>query len=95
MDMRVAPAGLEANGANRPLDLLCTDDVFRDLFVKNTKAALEVAGYTHLDARLPHPAGCFWPPSGKLASKEAISAAREKMITTVSSVQAMICPFEG
>ena len=94
MDMHVAPAGLETNVANRLLDLLCTDDAFRDLFVTDTKAAMEVAGFVD-DKRLPHPAICFWPLSGKLASKEAISAAREKLITTVCSIQAQDCPFQG
>lgn len=94
MDMRVAPPGLEQKVANRLLDLLCTDDAFRDLFVKDTKAALEVAGF--VDEKIfPNPAGCFWPPSGKLASKEDISAAREKLITTVCSIQSQDCPFEG
>lgn len=94
MDMHVAPAGLETNVANRLLDLLCTDDAFRDLFVTDTKAALEVAGFVD-DHRLPHPAICFWPRTGQLASKEVISAAREKLLVTVSSIQAMECPFQG
>jgi len=68
MDMRVAPPALEPKVANQLLDLLCTDDVFRELFVMDTKAALEVAGYVHPDVRLPHPAGCFSPLSGQLAS---------------------------
>lgn len=94
MDMRVAPPGLEARVANRLLDLLCTDDAFRDLFVKDTKAALEVAGF--VDEKIfPNPAICFWPRTGKLASKEDISAAREKLIATVCSIQGHDCPFEG
>ena len=94
MDMRVSPAGLETKVANRLLDLLSTDDAFRDLFVKDTKAALELAGYLH-DARLPHPAMCFWPPSGALAPKAAIAAAREKLMTLVCSIQGQECPFDA
>ena len=59
MDMRVAPPALEPQVANKLLDLLSTDDSFRDLFAKDTKAALAIAGYAHSDERLPHPAGCL------------------------------------
>lgn len=93
MDMRVAPAGLESRVANRLLDLLSTDDAFRELFVKDTKAALEVAGYVH-EGSLPHPAICFLPRTGKLASKEDITAAREKLLASVCSIQSAVCLFE-
>ena len=95
MDMRVAPAGLETKVANRLLDLLSTDDAFRALFVSDTKSALEVAGYIHADDRLPNPAICFWPTTGKLASKEDLSAAREKLMTVICSIQSYDCPFEA
>ena len=94
MDMRVAPAGLESQMASRLLDLLSTDDDFRALFVSDTKAALDRAGYVHADGRLPHPAICFWPTTGKLASKKDISAAREKLMTVICSIQVATCPFE-
>lgn len=95
MDMRVSPAGLEPKVANRLLDLLATDDSFRSLFIKDTKAALEVAGYAHADERLPHPAICFLPVSGLLASKESISAARERLFTTIHSIQNFDSPFSA
>ena len=95
MDMRVAPAGLEPKVADRLLDLLSTDDAFRELFVKDTKSALELAGYIHLDQRLPHPAICFLPKTGKLASKQDIAAAKGKLITSVCSIQGFLSPFEN
>lgn len=93
MDMRVAPAGLDPKVANRLLDLLSTDDAFRELFVKDTKAALETAGYAH-EGALPHPAICFLPKTGKLADKADIAAAREKLMSTICSIQGHTCPFE-
>jgi putative modified peptide len=95
MDMRVAPPSLGTAVANRLLDLLSTDDAFRGLFLTNAKAALEAAGYIHADDRLPHPAICFWPASGTLASKEKIAAAREKLMATICSVQHQLCPFDS
>lgn len=95
MDMRIAPAGLETKVANRLLDLLSTDDAFRALFVSDTKAALEFAGYVHADNRLPNPAICFWPTTGELASKEALSAAKAKLMTVICSIQGMESPFEA
>lgn len=95
MDMRVGPAGLEPKVADRLLDLLSTDDAFRELFVKDTKAALEVAGYIHQDARLPEPWPCLWPSSGQLASKQEIASARGKLTESVCSIHGQMCPFDA
>lgn len=93
MDMRVSPPSLEPKVANRLLDLLSTDDAFRKLFVEDTNAALEAAGYVH-EGPLPHPAICFLPKTGKLADKADISAAREKLMSTICGIQGQTCPFE-
>lgn len=95
MDMRVSPPALGIQVTNRLLDLLSTDDAFRDLFVRDTKSALEVAGYVHADSRLPHAALCLMPKTGRLASKEQITAAREKLSLTVNSIHGMLSPFEA
>lgn len=92
MDMRVAPPALGLNVANRLLDLLSTDDSFRELFVKDAKAALEIAGYVH-DERFPHPAMCLFIRN-ELASKDKISAAREKLLISVNSIQNQLTPFD-
>lgn len=95
MDMRVAPPALEPQVANKLLDLLSTDDSFRELFIRDTNAALAIAGYAHSDERLPHPAGCFRPPSGQLASKAELASARDKLFTTITQVQGFLCAFES
>lgn len=96
MDMRIAPPGLEPAVANKLLDLLSTDDAFRALFVKDTKSALELAGYNHYDARLPNPSICFWPkPGEELASKDRIAAARQKLISTITNVQKQEVSFDA
>ncbi|TNY28773.1 hypothetical protein BV505_08515 [Thermomonas haemolytica] len=81
--------------ANELLNLLSVSDEFRELFVSNTKAALEIAGYIHSDERLPHPAICFGSLAGTLASKSEISAARDKLLRNITQIQGMLCPFES
>lgn len=95
MDMRVAPPALEPEVANKLLDLLSTNDEFRELFANDAKAALEVAGYVHSDERLPHPAVCFGALTGELASKSALSAARHRLFTNITQIQRMLCAFES
>lgn len=95
MDMRVSPPALGIQVTNRLLDLLSTDDAFRDLFARDARSALEIAGYVHADGRLPHSALCLMPKAGRLASKEQIIAAREKLSLTVNSIHGMLSPFEA
>jgi putative modified peptide len=93
MDMRkIGPPALGEQVADRLLDLLSTDDEFRVLFVRDTKAAMEIAGYVHEDATAAHPAFCYVVTN--LASKDAIAQHRTKLKSALNSIQDFDCPRE-
>ena len=80
MEMRkVGPPALGEGVADRLLDLLSTDDAFRALFVRDAKAAMEMAGYVHADETAAHPGFCYVVTN--LASKPALN-----------SIQNFTCP---
>jgi putative modified peptide len=91
MEMRkVGPPALGEHVADRLLDLLSTDDEFRALFVRDTKAAMEIAGYIHEDATAAHPAFCYVVTN--LASKDDIVRERQKLKRALNSIQDFACP---
>jgi putative modified peptide len=69
----MAQQPLPAQVVDQLLDLLATDDSFRDLFARNPEAAFERMGYPPTPGQLE----CCKP--GKLASKEAIEQTRDEM----------------
>ena len=74
---------LEKSVANRLLDLLSTDDSYRELFVKDVVSALTMIGHTvpsevYVDGYpVAGPGGCWIVTS--LASKEQIRNGRAKL----------------
>ena len=93
MEMRkVGPPALGEQVADRLLDLLSTDDEFRALFVRDTKAAMEFAGYVHEDETAAHPALCYVVTN--LASKEDIVRERRKLRRALNSIQDFMSPRE-
>lgn len=97
------PAPLDPKVIKTLLDLLSTDDDFRNLFQKDASAALLRAGYkpsategmrTGLAA--PTLAGnCLQMKStDSLASKEDISRERVKLEQSLNAVQHFVCPAE-
>jgi putative modified peptide len=69
----MAQQPLPAQVVDQLLDLLATDDSFRELFARNPEAAFERMGYPPTPGQLE----CCKP--GKLASKEAIEETRAAM----------------
>jgi len=69
-------APLEPQVADRLLDLLASDDAFRELFTHNPGEALEQAGFVNITDK-PSPKFCFW--GIELASKEEIARARDQI----------------
>ena len=93
MEMRkVGAPPLGEKVADRLLDLLSTDDGFRELFVQDAQAAIELAGYVHSGASVAHPGLCLAVTT--LASKEAIRRDREKLKRTLNSIVNFDCPRE-
>lgn len=93
MDMKkVGPQPLDAAVANRLLDLLSTDDAFRELFVRDARAALETAGYVNDDPTAAHPAMCLQVHA--LASKESIAASRSKLTSSLNAIHGFDAPRE-
>ncbi len=98
MDMRkVGPPPLEAKVAVRLLDLLSTDDEFRELFARDAKAALIFAGYVQPAAvdgiTAAGPGDCMQiRASDRLASKEQIIRERVKLERTLNAIQHFDCP---
>lgn len=69
-------APLDPQVADRLLDLLASDDAFRELFTRNPGEALAQVGFVNTtDA--PSPQICFWGID--LASKEEIARARNEI----------------
>lgn len=90
------PAPLGRNVVKNLLDLLSTDDQFRDLFQRDAQSALVQAGYEAPagaeSAAATSGAACMQLSSGdSLASKEQIARDRAKLESSLSLVQR----FEG
>jgi len=95
------PAPLQPQVVNKLLDLLTTDDDFRNLFVADVGAALAQAGYkepaqSSLTGSSAASAGsCLQLQSGTgLASKEDIAQERVKLEKALNAVQHFTCPAE-
>lgn len=89
-----APAPLHPNVARKLLDLLSTDDDFRDLFQRDAHAALVQAGYQAPPGTEPSMAASLsggncmqLEPHATLASKEQIQASRAKLEKSMSLIQ--------
>jgi putative modified peptide len=88
------PAPLHPNVARKLLDLLSSDDDFRDLFQRDAHAALVQAGYAAPAGTDPSIASalsggdCIQLDSGAtLASKEQIAQDRTKLERSLSMIQ--------
>jgi len=86
MDMRkVGPIPLDPKVTTRLLDLLSTDDKFRQLFESDTAAALAQVGYK-VEAGAT-PISCLYFKAGdRLASKAKIVRDRAKLEKALNSV---------
>ena len=78
----MADLKLSAKAADALLDKLSSDDKFRDLFKKDTAAALKQVGAP------PEAAGCCNPK--KLPSKDAIKKARDVLRSQLTSKLAQV-----
>ena len=83
-------APLEPQVADRLLDLLSTDDMFRRLFKRNPGKALAQVGFVE-STSAPSPFGCFFGIS-KLASKAQIAEARDGIKAMLLSGLSQITP---
>ncbi len=77
---------LPAELARRLLDLLSSDDAFRERFAADPSAALTALGASPSEAA----AGCV--AIDHLASKEAFAAAREALLAHLTEVAAFLNP---
>lgn len=76
-------APLDPQTADRLLELLSTDDGFRELFMREPREALKQVGFVnHSDLASPH--FCFLSIR-QLASKREIAAARTEIRTMLTS----------
>ncbi len=89
-----SPAPLRPQVVNKLLDLLSSDDDFRDLFQRDAHAALVRAGYEPpadadpAQAAVLSGGSCMQlAASDKLASKEKIARDRQKLEHSLSLVQ--------
>lgn len=87
MDMRkVGPAALDPKVTSRLLDLLSTDDKFRQMFKNDAAAALAVVGYS-VSADEASAAYCIQLQADQpLASKAKIIRDRAKLEAALNSV---------
>ena len=76
---------LSKEQADKLLDLLSKDDKFRDLFVKDYKAAMKQIGVSN-------PAPCN--SVTKLANKESIAKARTELAKQLISVERSFTPVQ-
>ena len=88
------PAPLHPHVVNKLLDLLSTDDDFRDLFQRDAHAALVHAGYQAPEgaslqsAAATSGGACMQLSAGdQLASKERIAQDRAKLQKSMSMIQ--------
>lgn len=89
------PAPLHPHVARKLLDLLSSDDDFRDLFQRDAHAALIQAGYQAPEGMASTPensGGACMQLSGsdRLASKEQISRDRAKLESSLAMIQGFI-----
>lgn len=90
--------GLDPAVADRLLDLLSTDDAFRDLFQRNPAAALRQAGQRGTDALRTSLQSDGEEPSldcfqvTQLASKDVVSNSRDELRTMLTSGLSMNIP---
>lgn len=75
--------------ANKLLDRLSSDDDFRDLFVRNARAALKEVGHEtpeqDRDVRGADPVLCCYNLKNGLADKATIKAGRDRMQAHLSA----------
>jgi len=99
------PAPLQPQVVSKLLDLLSTDDDFRELFQTDARAALAQAGYMEpagsglasalAGGSLTSAASCLQLQGGaSLASKESIMQERSKLEQSLNAVQHFDCPAE-
>lgn len=95
------PAPLHPHVARKLLDLLSTDDDFRDLFQRDAHAALVQAGYEAPEGLDPTQASALsggdcmqLQPSEALASKAKIAEHRAKLEKSMSMIQGFGAPNE-
>lgn len=95
------PAALHPYVVNKLLDLLSTDDDFRNLFQQDAHAALVQAGYaspagvTPAEASAASGGDCLQMKAGEqLASKAAIAQHRAKLEKSLSMIQGFSAPGE-
>jgi putative modified peptide len=88
------PAPLHPNVAQKLLDLLSSDDDFRDLFQRDAQAALVQAGYVAPAGTAPSAAASLsgaecmqLSPEQTLASKEQIQRDRAKLESGLTLIQ--------
>jgi putative modified peptide len=82
-----APTPLSPEAADRLLDLLSSDDKFRDLFMRDPVSALLKAGYSASDQELAQLRTTMKVDS--LASKDAIAGARAQLSSSPTSLLCM------
>ena len=93
---------LDPNVVRKLLDLLSTDDAFRDLFQRDAHEALVQAGWVPAPGTDPSEdmaalssGSCLQLQSGAtLASKEQIAGQRSKLEASLSGIQSFLCPAE-
>lgn len=81
-------APLEPQAADKLLELLSTDDEFRELFTNNRQAALKQVGYPDADAP-----SIQCTSVKQLASKEEIAQARSELRSVLTSQAALTVIF--
>lgn len=91
------PAPLHPNVARRLLDLLSTDDDFRDLFQRDAHAALLQAGYVPPHGTEPAQASALsgadclqLSGTDQLASKEQIARDRAKLESATTQIMSFM-----
>ncbi len=74
---------LDADTANKLIELLSTDDAFRDLFSRDTLAALEQVGQAPTDELKAFVTECCSKVT--LADKSVIAGAQDKILAMLTS----------
>lgn len=98
------PAPLDPKIVSKLLDLLSTDDAFRELFKQDAAAALAQIGYKPPQAAGDMKVGLTASGSSgsclqmaatdSLASKEQIIEQRAKLETSLNAIHGFMCPAE-
>ncbi len=79
-------SSLDANTADKLLDLLSNDDSYRELFSKDPATALASIGYKH-------PSDQPYPEVVDLASKDKIAEARDTLKRHLVSLDGLVIIF--